>query len=391
MAHLAELKQELRRNFLEWGVDQDIPEHRRFAQRALKTALGYHQSSPTKLTSNRPEPRFLTKDLPLAIEEIFTNDVEEMDTKHCRIVYDSTGGKSFTPPYRVRPDKYRPGKFHVKAKWEYDRLTKRALDPLSRLSFKKCTKREFFVSKWLRALREDPDTLEGLVFEAVVSSHAIHNEACFLCRRRNTLRWNGGSHAPWTDMVCIGCESAFEIKSKRNMERIESAFERVLRGGSYGGYCALHWQGRKKGWKHFLVTVSRTPSYTLRMEKCWNVQIAEIDRVLPRLSHSSFLHPLEKEEKIPFQSVIVTKSSWKPWFRIPYVPCDYESIVLKVLEQKFPGYRKASEPQKMELTRKTSTKEETRQTYVNEIDALRSSLETMSANDCWEDMIDEDD
>jgi len=279
----------------------------------------------------------LDQNIEAAVEAVFWEDIAGMNPKRCRFTIDSITGDS-SAPYHVRLDKYDPTHFFVKIKWEYDRLSRSELDPFNRFSFEKVTKRQFFAAKWRRVQQED-DSLVGHVFEAIVVSHAIHNEGCYQCKRRNCLRWNGGTHSPWTDMECIACDSTYEIKSKYNMEAIEKDQERTIVGGSYRDFYALRAQRRCPGWKQYLVEVSRMPSYCKMpklgpgLHKCWIVQIAEIDRVLPTLRANCFADG----PNMILKSHIITKATAAHWFRVPHVTVDHMAIYEKVLEDHFPG------------------------------------------------------
>jgi hypothetical protein len=184
------------------------------------------------------------------------------------------------------------------------------------------------------------DEISGMASEAIVARYASHNEACYHCKSRNPLFWAGGGNYPWTDMICTFCSSAFEIKSKRNMEAVEKAGNAQSRfgisGGSYRGYYELHNdRSRKAGWKHYLVLMSRKQSVNYDMEThahrfTWQVLIGEIRSVEPRLSGLSFA-----VEPMRLHSSITLKSEPKAWFSIPYQHLDYVTLYRSVLVGEF--------------------------------------------------------
>ena len=45
----------------------------------------------------------------------------------------------------------------------------------------------------------------GILMEALVACHALASEACYNCKFRKSLRWNGGANASWQDMICTNC------------------------------------------------------------------------------------------------------------------------------------------------------------------------------------------
>jgi len=88
----------------------------------------------------------LAKDLEQATEMVFRLGIQEMSKKRCRFTEDSIESpddRISCAPYLVYPDKFNPGKFLVKIKWEFDRLDPSDFDPQHRFSFQKVTKREF--------------------------------------------------------------------------------------------------------------------------------------------------------------------------------------------------------------------------------------------------------
>jgi hypothetical protein len=380
-----------------WGIDRtQSPRHRKFEKEALSKLTSFFGPRPA---AKRSEPRILSQTIVDAVEEVLREEVEGKKANRCEFYSDALGGTDYSiPPYIVRPDRFRPKELFVTLNRQFKGLPKSQLDPLERFSSRKCTKKELFLGQWVYG---EEAMVQGHVFEAIVASFATHNIACFFCKRRKTIRWNGGPTAPWTDMECISCESAYEIKSKRNMEMVEKGYERNLNGGSYGKFHQLHQQSRKNGWKHFVVTVSRMPSYSRILEKgpglhkCHAVQIAEIDRLVPRLRPASFLGDREME----FASEIVTKASPVAWFNIPYQSVEYGSIVTKVLEELFPGIIAEVEADddsvkedKLTAAIKGSTAGEmAEEANGDDVAALRDALENMSTSDCWEDLLDDED
>jgi hypothetical protein len=368
---MPEAKRELIISLRAWGVDPTrSPEHRTFENHALRTLASLFDREPV---AKRSESSILPKNIEDAVEKVLKAEVHGKDPHRCGFPTDSIKGMEYAP-YIVRPDRFCPPKLFVTLKSQFKGFTKSQLDPLQRFSPRNCTKKEFFVEQWVVA--KDAH-VQGHVFEAIVASYAYHNMPCYSCKRRRSLRWNGGPTAPWTDMECSSCESSYEIKSKKNMEVIERAQKINLDGGSYSGFLRLHQQSRKNGWKHFLVTVSREPS--LSPHKCWAVQIAEIDGLLPRLKPMSFLN----DRELQFASEIVTKSALAPWFNIPYQSVEYRDVVDKVLEEMFPGVL-AELVAEDDLPDEGTTEETVTESNGNDVAALRDALANMSTSDCWD-------
>jgi len=154
--------------------------------------------------------------------------------------------------------------------------------------------------------------LVGNAFEAFVSCHAAQNIACFHCKGLRTLCWAGGYLASWRDLTCRLCRSTYEIKSKKDVAAIDKIFHyKRVDGGSFRGWCIEQKKCANIDAKHFLVLVSRAATYVRSGELMWPVEIAEIDRVLPRLSFRSFSSFLRKRKSILLQSTCFIKSRTK--------------------------------------------------------------------------------
>ena len=214
---------ELKRELVAWGVDSNEAIHRRFREGVIATVRGcftsinasYHHKPP-KIVNPEVLPN---NDTAKAIRRVLQSTVGDLDIKFCRDIVDTCGTKR--PPYLVYPRKDDPRELtSPKKKFEYKKFSKQQLDPFHRFSvIQYPSKLEYFYDCWVVA--DEDARLGGLVFEALVSSHAIHSEPCFHCKCRKSLRWNGGPLTPWTDLVYLHCDSAFEIKSKEGMEAIE--------------------------------------------------------------------------------------------------------------------------------------------------------------------------
>lgn len=248
-----EAKREIARELRAWGVRADRGKwHRKIINDALHVVESCHGSTTIK-NPKKSTLKMLPENIEEAVAIIFRADIQGVDEKRCRFTLDSIAGSGSTPPYIVSDCESDPSKFHTRVKWEYNRLGPDDFDPLNRFEFKKVSKREFFVQKW-RNRSASSAVYQGHVFEALVVSHAIHSkQACACCMARNCLRWNGGTDAPWMDMVCVNCGSCYEIKSKQNMEAIERDNEDgVIRGGSYSDFFALHARTKPQAWMEAL-------------------------------------------------------------------------------------------------------------------------------------------
>ncbi len=139
-------------------------------------------------------------------------------------------------PYFRRFDQ-RTGNFNgYTLKQEFKAYLPSQLDPLNRFTFNRCSKEEKLFNEWFLA---DDDSMDGLVFEAVLACHALQAESCHNCKYKNALRWNGGSGSSWQDLVCTNCEATYEIKTKATIEKVETALRYKIQGGSFSAWCEL--------------------------------------------------------------------------------------------------------------------------------------------------------
>ena len=158
--------------------------------------------------------------------------------------------------------------------------------------------------------------------------------SCFRCRRRNTLRWYGGSGTCWQDVVCIACGSTYEVKTKADMEKIGKAYQyNSTRGGSFAEYhqAKRGHQPKYPNRKMFVVNLPRKATIDRLGAKVHHVYIEEIQTVLPVLSERSFR---PKSDTIILKSEIVMKlprnKMKTKWFDLPALTAPLDTM--KILE-----------------------------------------------------------
>jgi hypothetical protein len=195
-----------------WGVDPtQSPRHRKFENQVLSKLVTFFGPRPA---ATRSEPRILPQNIEDAVEEVLKAEVQGKELNRCGFYIDIIGSMDYSnPPYIVRPDRFRPNKHFITLNKQFKGIPKSQLDPLERFSSRKCTKKEIFLEQWVYG---DEAMVLGHVFEAIVASFATHNMACYSCKRRKAIRWNGGPTAPWTDMECIRLAVRVRMKSNPN-------------------------------------------------------------------------------------------------------------------------------------------------------------------------------
>ena len=185
---------------------------------------------------------------------------------------------AFWPPYYKKNNRYLKDA-------AFQRFTSSQLDPLKRFRFRQKKAEEEFFDRWFVDDNEDPALL-GTFFEAALTCHALQNEACFHCKFRHCLRWNAAE--PWQDLVCINCQSIFEVKTKHDMEKVEKCFKQnTFPTGSFGDYCNIN-NSKLPQQKIFLVILPRTSTVNRKRQLVHPVSIAEVDSVVPTIVNETF-------------------------------------------------------------------------------------------------------
>jgi len=370
-----EVRDELIHSLYEWGVNRSDGDHSRFRQTVVQSCV----SSLTE-RANGPISDYRTlknekfpKKYNDAYEHVLRHD-EVSDKPHTYSDKIGREGVYPDPYYRMRDrrtgNSYTPGfkygtpgfKYGYKLKNEYKEFTSNQLDPLHRFEFDVITKEELFFERWF--VDDDKASSDGVLMEAVLACHALASEACYNCKFRKVLRWNGGGSTSWQDMVCTNCGAMYEVKTKANVEKIEKALHfNNIQGGSFSTWCQLM-NTKQPNQKMYLVLLPRRPTFNRKKEKgklfleinyyrekvapsctsqaqlsflspVFPVTIAEINSVLPKLYPGTF-NPNNKS--IRFKSTISHKLNTKAkWFDLPVTgeTIDMDAIAVRVFKERF--------------------------------------------------------
>lgn len=334
------VRQELVYNLEEWGLtNSDDKRHRTYRHHILNEVIAQFHEKNTSATFEHLKSEVFPKDYSEAIRFFFRHDLQESRN---RLVYSSVDRLEEVDDFKAKPyyrryDKRDKSKvFGYGITDRFRKVTKADLDPIDRFLWvfeKKGSEAERIFRDWF--LCEESAMLEGKVFEAVLACHAIYKEACFHCKRRNSLRWNGGPDTSWMDLVCITCNSTFEVKTKASMERCETELERnLISGGSYYNF----WRHRNairdnKNQKMFLVVLPRPWTMNRSGRLVRPVSCFEIEYILPVVRSSCFrpIKPppgITKEQKerykiLPLRSLVKLKTApveKAHWFSLEWEP-----------------------------------------------------------------------
>lgn len=225
-----EIKRAVKTSLSEWGVADfvDSQEEIDFGKRAIA-----HARKTVHRKTKSPHWDVLEADLsfPVSPVEAIAHvlkeamlDADQIGTER-RIVVTDTLGSNFEPRFKSNE-----GKFILKR--DFYNIPPKLLSPYHRFHYRcVASTASFIFQQWYDG--STPDTLsasaEGLVLEALVSCHLVYKMDCTVCNKQDTLRWNGGGGASsaWSDVVCVGCHTYYEIKTKRDPTAIEKNWEQI--------------------------------------------------------------------------------------------------------------------------------------------------------------------
>jgi hypothetical protein len=389
-----EIRVSIKHSLREWGAQPATNiDHSTFSRKVISQAVDNCQMACNKTIDLNALPK-IPKDRDEAIKMLFVLVLqeyqdEELFEKRSLIEKDAlenilTSADNYNSIIFVAPYfqvSNHNSKTEYQKKTAFTRFRVSDLDPFRRFS----GRREEGVTEAQLAFENCSmeGWMSGHAFEAIVASHAVHSESCFRCKRRNSIHWSGGSASSWRDIYCQSCKSCFEIKSKKDKESIDRIFQRKrLFGGSFNRWCKEDFSDRDEG-SDFIVLVSRRPRF-LKDNWFWMVEVAEIERVEPRLTQTSFIRA--HKERIPFKTEVTIKNPY-PWFQIPIgTKPNLQEIFHQSFEEVFPGlWNEVSNINETILEESLPQNEEkTKIDLTSNIDELRASLAAMSVEN-WED------
>ena len=210
------------------------------------------------------------------------------------------------PYYRLR-DRQTGKVYAYKKKDAFKMYTPEQLDPLRRWKFDLISYEEHLFERWF--VDDDHASKLGTLMEALVACHALASEACYNCKFRKTLRWNGGGSGSWQDMLCIECGkikdkfhrvllrhmvaslksynilvgATYEVKTKKDIEAVEKTLMRnSLQGGSFSAWCQLKASKQQASIPTYLVLLPRhfTQNRKLESSKFYSCMLIKLLNVL---------------------------------------------------------------------------------------------------------------
>lgn len=409
------VRRELKHELDEWDLGEHYSKsHKELRLHIVKEGVAQFKARSKSATFEHLKSQTFPRSYTNAIRFFFTQELQgSADRLQCtrRDTLSDIDNYGSRPLSRRYDKKNTSVVYNNFVKDKFKKVPRASLDPLERFSFTfgELSEPAVRFEQWFLC---DEAAALGMVFEAVLACHAIHKEACFHCKNRNSLRWNGGDNTSWMNLVCISCNSTYEIKTKASMEKCESEYESSwIRGGSYLNY----WKHRNaiegtRTQKMFLVILPRQWTVNRSGKFVRPVTCQEIDHVIPLVKPSCFrpikfpkLPPRvkvtskqrERYKILPLASKVKLKKASVNeihWFSLEKwePPIDYSTI----MEEVFINHYSREEFERLESeyfysshdeSEKTKTKETQEESAEMKVARLKADLENMKVGNDEED------
>jgi hypothetical protein len=395
------VRDEMVKSLGEWGVRRsESKEHTLFYDRAVATAITLSRPTEKKnvallevMKEFRTKPSSMPRDPVDAIIHVLASELEGVGNDDQFYDTEDTLDEYFQPFYSWTN---KANKVVFKRRLPFEKFKLEQLDPLKRFTVTTYKAPDYFFSQW-----SNKSSLAGTVFEALVACHVVYSAACYNCKFRNVLRWNGGrdSVSSWVDLVCIECQSTFEVKSQGSADTIERRLRyHDLRGGSFATFYRYAPLG-----KRFVVVVNRQESYNKDTKSMTHrVSVAEIKTILPRLCDYSFAGRQNKNLSLK-SSIDTNASAMKVWCHVDACQADFSELAIQVFDSHF-GQGAWMQAESLDTLLKLNSKDVTASKDKStsepkgiDLDSLKQSLQDMKtldgdgSDEDWETMYDSND
>jgi len=285
------LRSNVNQSLQEWGVRLYSTDRRQndFREKAIRDCIdSFNLQSKRKDDINDSieslrDSNILPKGRALAIQHVLSSEMDIADgfvyyTAKDMLPVEYTSAPNYK--YVSRYDR----EVEYRRKKDYQQFSLGKINPFDRF-----VKVAYSAEGWFKHIWKDgPDGLAGYVFEALVSHHMVFKMKCASCNVKGCLRWNGGFHemGSWADVICTKCLASYEIKSKRNDEKVDQAFHyNSIPGGSFRTFYSHPFATTR-----YLIIVSRDAKFNTKLGRnAHRVSLANIKKVVPRLCPESFI------------------------------------------------------------------------------------------------------
>ena len=197
MTSVQEVVYSIHKSLTEWGVHPYSfdEKHKKFRYQIKNDTIKYFQESQQVTDVCDIVREDLPEEIEYAIRKVLTHEIKGKIDRFTliedRLSVTNRNGVLLTslPPYYAN-SKYSNGRMNSSTpckRPDYAKCSAEELDPFNRFVVTEYAKTEYFFRMWFDA----PNLVDGNAFEAIVSCHAMHKEACYNCKSRKTIQWIG--------------------------------------------------------------------------------------------------------------------------------------------------------------------------------------------------------
>ena len=359
-----EIKYELARSLLEWGVDatRGGKRHADFYRNAMKQVTLQYSDNQKDESDQQQINVIGTFDSSVdnvgAIQQLINAEMthllqrgDDLTFVEDILAYNrNSSSLCLVPPYLVKYDRHwkvATQSSHYKIKYEvreeFVPFKRADLDPLERFIRKDSSS---FATYCFTALM---DQIIDIGFQAYVCHHITNEEACRSCHSRDAMQWKEAL-GDWVHIECYQCGSKYTVQSQSLRVKGKSMQKRI-EGGPFSAFRTIQRNAdrqnsdpNKPKERHYLLFLDREsiPELTLGSSggttRTVPVFIAEIDSCLPRCVPDSFTGPESGGKSIAMYSWIkqVPKSR-RLWFHLSMEDeVDIEKMIKNAFEEQFP-------------------------------------------------------
>ena len=208
---------ELKYSLHEIGLTSASSEHVTFIKRAVRESVACMSESAEPIDIEALKGQKFPRTYKDAYEHVLRHDgypeyvlYKETDALKLYDIYPM--------PYLRQRNLHTGVVYDYRKRDDYKRFTSGQLDPMYRWKFNLISFEELL---FVRLFVDDNYASRiGILVEALVACHALYCEACYKCKFRKSLQWNGGASSSWQDMICTNCGKMLLAKKVNTFCRI---------------------------------------------------------------------------------------------------------------------------------------------------------------------------
>ena len=205
---------ELKYSLHEIGLTSTSSEHVTFIKRAVRECVACMSESAEPINFDA----LMVHKFPRTYKDAYEH-VLRHDGYPDRVLYTYTDALNlndiYPMPYLRQRNLHTGVVYDYRKRDDYKRFTSGQLDPMNRWKSNLISFEELLFVRWF--VDDDYASRIGILVEALVACHALYCEACYKCKFRKSLRWNGGASSSWQDMICTNCGKMSLAKKTKYM------------------------------------------------------------------------------------------------------------------------------------------------------------------------------